>query len=118
MKTPVNYCASYQDLTSSNSLCHMKRNSCILNNSDTDRIQQQRNQTSSSAYETAYENGFKQTSADNQQPPDTAGKKSDSTVEIERIIEKNTTDQVCKSPFFAYLTRGVSCSFDRGSHDW
>lgn len=99
MKTPINYCASYQDLTGSNSLCHMKRNSCVLNPSDTDRIQQQKinqqlNQTSSSAYE----NGYKP--SDSQQPPDTAGKKSDSTVEIERIIEKNTTDQVGKSFFF------------------
>ena len=101
MKTPVNYCASYQDLTSSQSLCHMKRNSCVLNPSDSERVQQQQQMSSSSAYETAYENGFKQ--SDNQQaPPDTAGKKSDSTVEIERIIEKNTTDQVtvvCKCTF-------------------
>lgn len=98
MKTPINYCASYQDLTSSNGMCAMKRDSCILNKSDSDQIQQlnqqtNQNQPSSANYErTTYENGFKQ-SDNNQQPPDT-GKQSESTVEIERIIEKNTTDQV------------------------
>lgn len=81
MKTPINYCASYQDLTSSSNQCGMKRDSCVLNNGDTDRLQLNQN---ISNY------GYKQ---DNQNPPDT-GKQSESTVEIERIIEKNTTDQV------------------------
>ena len=95
MKTPINYCASYQDLTSSNNLCGMKRDSCVLNNSsDMDRMQLNQKTSSSSNYETTYENGFKQQQQqDSQQPPST-GKQSESTVEIERIIEKNTTDQV------------------------
>lgn len=76
----------------------MKRDSCVLNDSDVRAASRLQQNTSSSNYESNYENGYKQQEADSQKAPDT-GKQSESTVEIDRIIEKNTTDQVCNQLF-------------------
>lgn len=116
MKTPINYCASYQDLTSSNSQCGMKRDSCALNNGETDRLQLNQNMQNVQNIQNIsnydkLENGFKQQQDDQMNPPDT-GKQSESTVEIERIIEKNTTDQV-KFFFVRLIFNKCKLRFDR-----